>query len=82
MWKIGLSVVTACSWAGFLWLDIRFQQVMSQAVRSRSGTYGELYGPLSFFRPTALFISLVLTVTVLCLFVYGKRCSGPQLKRK
>jgi hypothetical protein len=67
-----IGVVMILSWCLFLFLDHHFQKVVSQAVLDRNGSYGELYGPLSFFRPAALILSLVLTLATAIMLVSVK----------
>ena len=78
IWNNVLSAMTVCSWTAFLFLDHKLQQVTAQAVQDQSGTYGELFGPLSFFRPAVLVLSLLLTATALCLLVFGYSHSIPK----
>ncbi len=61
-----IAVLTGLSWGFFLLVDYHLQKVVAQAVADRSGTYGELYGPLSFFRFLLLIISLALTIAAIC----------------
>jgi hypothetical protein len=65
--KTWLSIVTTFAWLGFVVLDHHFQKLVEQAVRDRAGTYGELFGPLSFFRPAFLVLALALTAVALVL---------------
>ena len=56
-----LAFLMVLSWGFFVFLDYHFQGVVSQAVMDQSGTYGEFYGPLAFFRAVLLIVSLILT---------------------
>jgi hypothetical protein len=60
--KIGLAVATTAGWAMFLYLDAFWNACLSQAVAAGSRSYGEIHGPLSFFRPIALFLALGLSL--------------------
>lgn len=61
--KIALGVFTVIVWSLFLFLDVQWNECLQRAVREGNRTYGELYGPLIFFRPTAMYLSLGLSLT-------------------
>ncbi|MFZ9024476.1 MAG: hypothetical protein ACO3BO_06985, partial [Anaerohalosphaeraceae bacterium] len=65
-----LSIIIA--WIVFLWLDKLWNEVMAQAVSEKTGTYGELYGPLSFFRPAVLYLALILTLFLVIINIMEK----------
>ena len=62
-----IGILTALSWVAFVLMDIQFQKVIERAVADRVGTYGEIIGPLSFFRPVSLWVALSLTALALIL---------------
>jgi len=57
-----LSILAIVSWVVFLWIEKLWNEVMEKAVAEKLGTYGELFGPLSFFRPIVLYSAFALTV--------------------
>ena len=61
MKKILLISIIAL-WSLFLWVDKLWNEVIAKAVIEKLGTYGELFGPLSFFRPIILYLILILTI--------------------
>ena len=63
-----LSVSIIVFWGLFLWFDKLWYEVIVAA--NGQGTYGELYGPLSFFRPAILYLALALT---LCLVIINMK---------
>jgi hypothetical protein len=63
------AAIVGALWALFLWLDYLWQQVLEEAVTEQRGFYGELYGPLSFFRPLALWLALGVTILALVMLV-------------
>lgn len=65
-----ISISTALSWIAFLLIDFSYLGVIHQAVLDKNGTYGELYGPISYFRPIFLCISLLLTLICLCILFF------------
>jgi hypothetical protein len=71
--RITLAVATAAVWAMFLYLDALWNICLSQAVADGSQTYGEIYGPLSFFRPIALSLALGLSLTCAASLVFSSR---------
>ncbi len=62
-----ISISTALSWIAFLLLDYGYLEVIHQG---QNGVYGEMYGPLSYFRPIFLSISLLLTLICLCILFF------------
>ena len=49
-------------WLLFLGAEYYWSSVISEAVSNKAGTYGELYGPLSFFRPVFMYGAFICTV--------------------
>ncbi len=68
-----LLFLTAAAWASYLWVDRAWQDCISAAVASKSGTYSEVYGPLSAFRPLALYSSCLLSFLCALLTVFNCR---------
>ena len=62
-----LQIVTILPWAFFLYIDYFWQEILKEAVTN--GFYGEIYGPLSFFRPIFLYSAIALTILNSILFV-------------
>ena len=56
-----LAIINIIFWAIFIFVDKAWNNVLAEAVSSGQKTYGELYGPLSFFRPAILYGALLLT---------------------
>jgi len=71
--KIGLAVATFAVWVMFLYLDALWNACLSQAVAGGDRTYGEIYGPLSFFRPIALFLTLGLSLICAASLAFSSR---------
>ena len=69
-----LQIVTIVSWAIFLYIDCLWQEILRDAVTN--GFYGEIYGPLSFFRPILLYSAIALTVLNSILFVIVMKKPG------
>ena len=57
-----LAITNLIFWLIFILLDKAWNNVITEAVSAGQKTYGELFGPLSFFRPLALWASLLLTI--------------------
>ena len=49
-------------WIAFYFIDSSFQNVISEAVKRKEGLYGEMYGPLNYFRSLCLHSALVVTI--------------------
>lgn len=60
--KIVLSAATVAAWVAFLFLDVQWNACLSRAVEAGNKTYGEAYGPLSFFRPLVLYVAFSLSL--------------------
>lgn len=56
-----LSILVIILWAVYLFIDYSLQEVLIKAVSEQTGTYGESYGPLLFFRPLFLYLALAIT---------------------
>jgi hypothetical protein len=69
-----LCIVTFTAWLTFLYLDYLWQQCLTDAVVRQAGTYGEIYGPVSFFRPTVLYSSAGLSLA--CAFLLFRGASS------
>ena len=67
------AVLTLVCWFGFLALDALWRSVVWEAVSRREGTFGELYGPVSFFRPVALYAALAGTLLCVVLLLTTNR---------
>lgn len=66
--KIALCVATLLAWFGFIYLDHLWNQCLSHAVAQGRKTYAEIYGPLTIFRPIAMYLAFALSLTSgLCL---------------
>jgi len=61
-----LAIANILGWAMFILIDKAWHNVISEAVSAGQKTYGEMFGPLSFFRPLALYGSLLITMTLSC----------------
>ena len=60
--KRACIICAIAQWIAFYLLDSSFQSVVSEAVRRKEGLYGEMYGPLSYFRSLCLYAALVVTM--------------------
>lgn len=67
-----VMLLTIVFWVLFLIIDVNYGRVMSDAVKMKNGTYGELMGPLSFFRPIFLYGSFLLTLLLVVIDYYQK----------
>jgi hypothetical protein len=59
-----LIILNLVGWTAFIIIDQKLGKVVSEAVTSGTQTYGELYGPLSFWKLTTLRFSSIMTVIV------------------
>lgn len=64
-----LPISTIVFWILFLWVDKLWNEVIKKAVVEQLGTYGELFGPLSFFRPIILYLALTLTICLMVIYI-------------
>lgn len=71
--KLIIAVLTILSWMTFLYLDTQWNAVLSRAVAEGNKTYGELYGPLSFFRPVSLYSALILSLVSVGLLMCSRK---------
>jgi hypothetical protein len=60
--KIALCLATAAMWMAFLCLDSQWNSCLTHAVTEGKKTYGEMYGPLAFFRPVVMYSALSLSL--------------------
>ena len=58
--KIGSLVAAVIAWGVFLYFDSLWTDCLTQAVKE--GSYREIYGPLTFFRPFAKYAALSLSL--------------------
>jgi hypothetical protein len=70
-----VSILTIVAWGAFLFLDHLWQQCLTEAASRQAGTYGEIYGPVSFFRQTFLYSAAVSSVA--CAFLLFRRPLSP-----
>jgi hypothetical protein len=75
--EVVLAIATVAAWAAFLYLDSLWNACLSRAVQEGSKTYGEIYGPLSFFRPITMYSALALS-----LFSVGVLAIGSKKRRQ
>lgn len=60
-----LSATTAAVlWTLFLVVDLKWGQVVAQAIADRNGSYGEWAGPLLYFRPVVFYAAFLATLLV------------------
>jgi len=71
--KITLAITTILIWSAFLYLDSQWNACLRQSVEQGSKTYGELYGPLSFFRPLSMYLALALSLLCAGLLIVGAK---------
>jgi hypothetical protein len=60
--KFTLCGAAIAAWAAFLYLDAMWNSCLSRAVEDGKMRYGEMYGPLTFFRPVALYVAFSLSL--------------------
>lgn len=60
--KIAVFAATVVAWGAFLYLDSLWTDCLTQAVVEGRKTFGETYGPLSLFRPVAMYLALGLSL--------------------
>ncbi len=58
------SGINLILWITFIWLDNIWNDVLKEAVTRKDGVYGELFGPVSYFRPKILFLAILFTIIV------------------
>lgn len=59
-----LSAINLVLWLIFVWMDNAWNEVLHEAVLRQEATYGEMFGPISFFRPIVLYSALILTIII------------------
>lgn len=67
--RISLAVLSLIAWVVFLLVDSAYHQ----AIVSTAGTYGEMYGPLSFFHPVIKWIALTATACLCAVELFDRR---------
>jgi hypothetical protein len=60
--KIALCCATIAAWLAFLCLDSQWTACLTRAAEEGTKTYGEMYGPLTFFRPVVMYAALSLSL--------------------
>lgn len=60
--KITVCLATFVAWLAFIYLDSQWNDCLSRAVEEGNRTYGEIYGPLTFLRPVAMYLALGLSL--------------------
>lgn len=60
--KVAVCLATIVAWGAFIFLDSQWNACLSHAVEEGKKTYGEIYGPLTFFRPATMYLALGLSV--------------------
>jgi hypothetical protein len=68
--KITIAVASVLAWAAFLYLDAQWNACIGRAVEEGKKTYGELYGPLAFFRPLSMYSAFALSLACVALLVF------------
>ena len=68
-----LPISVIIVWGLFLWIDKLWNEVIGNAVSAKLGTYGELFGPLSFFRPVVLYLAFFLTLWLVAVYIKKKK---------
>jgi hypothetical protein len=69
-----LAVITFATWIAFFFVDRLWQQTLAEAVSRQEGTYGEMYGPVSFFRPAFFYSAAFLSLA--CAFLLFRRANS------
>jgi hypothetical protein len=68
-----IFAISSClGWIAFIIIDYYWNHIISDAVQLRQGSFGELYGPLSFFRPIILYTSILLSFITSVLVLRNK----------
>ena len=75
-WILGIAIVVG--WISFLFLDSLWNRTLREAVSAASGTYGELYGPLSFFRPAAMYFAFVVSIVSALMLIRDALSRSPR----
>jgi hypothetical protein len=71
-----IAILNVLLWSIFLWMDKLWNNFLEDAISRKEGiVYGELYGPLSYFRPKILFLSYVATLVLAVMIFYKKKDS-------
>jgi hypothetical protein len=60
--RVALAVATVGAWCVFLYLDALWSECLQRAAEDGKKVYGEMYGPLSFFRPISMWTAVTLSV--------------------
>ncbi len=75
--EVSLMIATAGAWAVFLDLDSLWGACLRSAVEEGKRVYGEMYGPLSLFRPAAMWTAAALSVGSITLLGFVRRPIQP-----
>ena len=59
-----LAVTNILLWVLFFLIDVAWNDVVREAVSAGQKRYGEMYGPLSYFRPRVLYLALATTLSL------------------
>ena len=59
-----LSVVNLFLWLVFIWMDKIWNDVLHEAVIRKEATYGEMFGPISYFRPKVLYLAIAVSFII------------------
>ena len=76
IFRIVVVILLIVSWSAFFVVDYQLAEVIRDAVRERQGMYGEMYGPLSYFRQVFLVASAALSLIAAGLLIFGRSDSG------
>lgn len=60
--RILVAAITIVLWVLLAIVDLTWLAVVHDAVTGRTGSYGEMYGPLSFFRPILFWSAAICSV--------------------
>lgn len=71
--KIVICAATVVAWVAFLTLDSQWNACLARAVEEGKKTYGEIYGPLTFFRPVVLYIAFGLSLVCGVWLAFGAK---------
>ena len=72
IFRIVVVILLILSWSGFFVVDYQLAELIRDAVRERQGVYGEMYGPLSYFRRVFLVASAALSLIAAGLLLFGR----------
>jgi hypothetical protein len=69
-----IAIINVLLWSVFIWMDRLWNNFLQDAISRKEGiVYGDLFGPLSYFRPKILFLSYAVSLVLAVMIFYNKK---------